>query len=86
MILVCKSLRSEVSEIRHIRRDGTYETNEEAEKRLLTAIGLNTTFATPAVIEQAYRVQAGRIAYVDDPSAIGWRTIVSSQPQELKLL
>lgn len=69
MILVCKYLRNDVNEIRHIRRDGTYETNEDAEKRLLTLLGLNTAFANPTIIEQAYALQAERIAYTDEPDS-----------------
>lgn len=85
MVLVCKCLRNTVHDIRHVRRGGTYETNEEAEKRMLNAVGLNTGFATPSVIEQAYRLQGLKIAYVDDPSAVGWRELASSPSQELKL-
>ncbi len=85
MILVCKCLRNEVAEIRHIRRDGTYETNEQAEKRLLAALDLGGTFATSKVVDQAYRLQARKIAYVDDPSASAWRHLGSSQAEEAKL-
>jgi len=66
MVLVSKCLRKDVAEIRHIRRDSTYETNQQAETRLLGAVGLNTGFANAAVIEQAYQLQAERIAYVDE--------------------
>ncbi|SRR6266487_549073 len=66
MILICKYLRAEVNEIRHIRRDGAFETNEDAEKRLLTVLGLNTAFANFKVMDQAYALQAQRIAYTDE--------------------
>ena len=66
MILICKCLRKDNAEIRHIRRDGTYETNQQTETRLLSALGLNAAFANPAVVDQAYRLQAERIAYVNE--------------------
>jgi len=66
MILVCKYLRHEVNQIRHIRREGAFETNEDAEKRLLTALGLKTAFANYVVLEQAYALQAEKIAYADE--------------------
>lgn len=86
MILVCKCMRKDVGEIRHIRRDGTYETNEQAEKRLLHALGLKSAFASPAVIDQAYKLQADRIAYVDESDSP--RVIESDQkrPVESNLL
>jgi len=86
MVLICKCLRTEGFDIRHVRRNGAYETNEEAERRMLNAVGLNNGFATASVIEQAYRLQGNKIAYIDDPSAAAWRELSSAPPQELKLL
>ena len=83
MILVCKCLRDDNTEIRHIRRDGTYETNQQAETRLLSALGLKTAFANPAVIERAYQLQAERIAYVDESDSNS--LIESDQPQSVEI-
>jgi uncharacterized protein (DUF488 family) len=86
MILICKYLRGNVNEIRHIRRDGTFETNEEAEKRLLSVLGLNTAFANTTVVDQAYALQAERIAYTDERNCCSVIEPVSPRSSDLKLL
>lgn len=83
MVLVCKCLRNDDTEIRHIRRDGTYETNEQAEMRLLNTLGLKTAFANPAVIEQAYQLQGERIAYVNESDSTS--PIESDQPRSVEI-
>lgn len=66
MVLVCRHLRSEPVEIRHILADGSLESMDSAEARLLDAVGLPATdlFRSRAeLIEEAYDLQAERIAY-----------------------
>jgi len=40
MILVCRSLKDNALEIRHILEDGRLETNEAAEKRLMKRLNI----------------------------------------------
>ena len=66
MILVCRALRGSDVRMRHILDDGSLETNEHAERRLMQALGVPETdlFATPEeLVLRAYDTQAGRIAY-----------------------
>jgi len=66
MVLVCRHLRSDPIEIRHILGDGSIESMEEAETRLLDLVGLSPTdlFRGRAeLIDEAYELQAERIAY-----------------------
>lgn len=86
MILVSKCLRKDVPEIRHIRRDGTYETNEQAEKRLLSVLGLKTAFANSVVVEQAYHLQGEKIAYVDECDCTKISELSDQQSAEMNLL
>lgn len=65
-ILICRHLRTEDINIRHIREDGSVETNEQAEARLIEAVGLPPThlfLSRDELIEMAYDLQAERIAY-----------------------
>jgi uncharacterized protein (DUF488 family) len=67
-ILICRHLRGHAIDIRHILDDGGIETNEQAESRLLEAVGLPPThlFLSRAdLIEQAYDLQGERIAYTE---------------------
>jgi uncharacterized protein (DUF488 family) len=67
-ILVCRRLRSDPIEIRHILEDGAIETNEQAESRLLEAVGVPTSdfFLNHSdLVEQAYDLQSERIAYIE---------------------
>jgi uncharacterized protein (DUF488 family) len=66
-ILICRHLRADVAEIRHILEDGSSETNEAAERRLLALLKLppRDLFRGEAeMIEQAYDLQGEKIAYV----------------------
>jgi uncharacterized protein (DUF488 family) len=65
-ILVCRHLRSEFIDIQHILEDGSLEATEQAESRLLELVGLppEDLFRNRSeMIEQAYDLQAERIAY-----------------------
>jgi len=65
-ILVCKHLRGRGFEIDHILADGTLESQEELEDRMLKTLGKSqpSLFASrEETIEQAYEEQGGRIAY-----------------------
>ncbi len=69
---MCRRLRLENIDIRHILEDGKIETNEEAESRLLDAVGLppNSLFDDRSeLIEQAYDMQGERIAYTEPEEA-----------------
>lgn len=71
MILVCRALRTEGFEIFHILSDGRAEPHEDAERRLVHSLGLERTLFEPDLttrdlIERAYDIQAGRIAYGDE--------------------
>jgi uncharacterized protein (DUF488 family) len=67
-ILVCRHLRSEPIDIRHILEDGSIETMEQAESRLLEVVKLPTEHLfrpRSELIEQAYELQGERIAYTE---------------------
>jgi uncharacterized protein (DUF488 family) len=71
-VLVCRHLRSEPINIRHILEDGTLETTEQAESRLLDIAGLpptNLFQGRSELIEEAYDIQAQRIAYTDSEAS-----------------
>ncbi len=68
MILVCRALWAEGFQIFHILADGRAEPHEHAERRLVQSLGLERTLFEPNLtegdlIERAYDIQAGRIAY-----------------------
>ncbi len=66
-ILVCRHLKPAL-DIRHILEDGSLETEEQAEDRLLALLGLpaGDLFQSKAdFIEQAYDKQGDKIAYVE---------------------
>jgi uncharacterized protein (DUF488 family) len=72
-VLVCRQLRADPLDIRHILDDGTIETNEQAEARLLDLAGLppgDLFQSRSELIEQAYDVQAERIAYTETESPL----------------
>jgi uncharacterized protein (DUF488 family) len=83
MILICRNLRSGDIAIRHILEDGNAETNDTAESRLLALLGLPeaSLFQTRAqLMEQAYDMQGGKIAYSEEPvgeASGGYRQEVS---------
>jgi uncharacterized protein (DUF488 family) len=71
-ILVCKHLRGRGFEIEHILADGTLESQEELEARMLKTLGKSqpSLFASrEESIEQAYEEQGGKIAYRQSPDS-----------------
>jgi uncharacterized protein (DUF488 family) len=67
-ILVCRHLRAEAIDIRHILEDGSLETTGQAESRLLETVGLpaaNLFQDRSQLVEEAYDIQALRIAYTE---------------------
>jgi len=67
MILVCRALRERALDIRHIRDDGTFESHDAAESRLLALCRLperDLFRSRDELIAEAYDRQAARIAYV----------------------
>ena len=73
-ILVCRHLRQPNLRIEHILADGTLESQQDLEQRLLQLHGLNQlTFLNPQSpaerIEEAYERQGERIAYSKPDSA-----------------
>lgn len=71
-VLVTRALRAPGVAVLHICADGLLEKNVDAEKRLLKLVGLpdETLFATRAeLIEQAYDLQAQKIAYTAEQTA-----------------
>jgi hypothetical protein len=83
MVLVCHALRGLLPEITHILRDGSLETNAEAERRLLRGMGLEGGAGIPHIVEQAYRRQADRIAYTGEEAVEAPR---EAAPMNLNLL
>lgn len=72
MVLVCRHLRGDPLDIRHILESGEAEGTEQAESRLLHALGLpeEHLFRTRAeLIEEAYDLRAERIAYAEAETA-----------------
>lgn len=64
-ILVCRHLRNRLDSILHIRGDGSLESNEMFEHRLVDTVGLdeNDLFHTQSdIIEDAYTLQGQRIS------------------------
>jgi len=79
-ILVCRHLRSSSLSINHVLEDGTVETTEQAESRLLDLVGLPPAhlFCSKAdLTEQAYDLQAQRIAYRESEETAGQRAGVA---------
>lgn len=78
-ILVCRQLRGEPIDIAHVLEDGSLETAEQAESRLLELAGLpsgDLFLSREQLVDQAYDRQAARIAYVaadDTPETQGVR-------------
>jgi len=68
-ILVCREMRSKDLKIEHILADGSIETNEDAERRLMALMNLQPDMLSSEhdCIEQAYDRQASIIAYVKQP-------------------
>ncbi|MHC1743063.1 MAG: DNA helicase RecQ [Syntrophobacteraceae bacterium] len=73
MILICRALRSEPVEIRHILEDGRVESLHDAEMRLLQVLKMDQPRLIDEVgnmIPRAYDIQARRIAYVRDEAVM----------------
>jgi uncharacterized protein (DUF488 family) len=71
-ILVCKHLRGKGFDIEHILADGTLESQDDLESRMLKTLGKSqpSLFASREdFIEQAYEEQGGRIAYRQSPNS-----------------
>lgn len=65
-ILICRHLRDRVDAIFHIRGDGSMETNEVFEQRLVKATGLKEPDlfdSETTLIERAYELRGQRISY-----------------------
>lgn len=69
-ILVCHQLKSDGIDVKHILWDGKLEHNIQAEERLMRMLHLQPSFFEDAeeIIEQAYSLQAEKIAYVAQPT------------------
>jgi hypothetical protein len=63
---VCRELRGNGVEIKHIREDGGFECNHETERRLMELHHIEPDMLRPEeeCIEAAYDQQAAKIAYV----------------------
>jgi hypothetical protein len=69
---VCRYLRGDAIDIRHILDDGSTETTEQAETRLLDSVGLPTANLFQdrfQLVEEAYDIQAERIAYTESEAS-----------------
>ncbi len=68
-ILICRNLRRQVIDIRHIVDHQIMETQAELEKRLIAQLKLHPDMFkdtdSKALIERAYELQGDRIAYVE---------------------
>lgn len=70
-ILVCKHLRGRGFDIEHILGDGTLESQEELESRMLKTLRKDqpSLFASREdTVEKAYEEQGGKIAYRQSPN------------------
>jgi uncharacterized protein (DUF488 family) len=66
MLLVCRHLRDQPLEIRHILADGSVESHPDTEKRLIKRAGLHQPdlFPQPGdTVERAYDLQAEKIVF-----------------------
>ena len=64
-ILICRHLRNRVNSILHIRGDGSIETNEEFERRLVRATGsgeVDLFDSETDIIERAYELRGRRMS------------------------
>lgn len=71
-ILVCREMRSHTKQIKHILANGEIETNQEAEERLLTTLGIVPDMFKNKneCIEEAYDKQGKKIAYVEEEKRV----------------
>ena len=70
-ILVCRALKNPSISIFHISGDGALESHTAAEKRLMQTLGIKPDMFQDeeTCIEDAYKQQAARIAYVRKPQS-----------------
>ena len=67
-ILICRQLRNDAFEIRHIQPDGGLESTAELEQRLLALAALpeaHLFMSRAQLVEEAYEVQSGKIAFTE---------------------
>jgi hypothetical protein len=72
-ILICRHLRADDLEIKHILETGYIETQQEAEQRLMEMLKISKQdlFASPEqLIERAYETQGEKIAYTTENNNI----------------
>lgn len=72
MILVCRHLRDADMSIDHILADGELENNHDTERRLMRDLGIaeNDLFdSRERLVEHAYDIQSGKVAYRQDSGA-----------------
>ncbi len=72
-ILICRNLRTEELDIKHILADGALEDNRDSEKRLLSLYRMGTTdlFKSGAeLVEEAYNKHGFKIAYEEKEELI----------------
>lgn len=69
-LLVTRAMAERGIAVAHIHRQGTVETQAEAEERLLRAVGLsgNLLRSRDEALAEAYVLQARRVAYVEQPA------------------
>lgn len=73
-ILICRALRSDDLDIRHILDDGSCESQEESEDRLLRATGRDggSLFADrDDLLDEAYQERAAELAFVQEHDSAG---------------
>jgi uncharacterized protein (DUF488 family) len=77
-LMICPELVARELRPQHLRKDGSVETQEAAEERLLQVTGFadvaaNTLFpgARPEALEKALELQARKCAFRVDPSLVG---------------
>ncbi len=88
-ILICRNLRGQGIDIRHIIDHETTETQADLEKRLITQLKLHPDMFkdadSNALIERAYDVQGDRIAFVEksdrEPDEITTETVREEHEQ-----
>lgn len=77
MVLVGRALRTDGLELLHILEDGSIEANADAERRMVSATGLPESDlfrSREELVEEAYRQQGLRIAWVDPEDDSSGRT------------
>lgn len=84
MVLVCHALRAEPLEIFHVCADGSLEPNADAERRMIAAVRLPVSDLFTSVeetVEEAYRLQGQRIAWVEPSEELSTATISPAETE-----